>query len=97
MDDAEFEDDFKRFMETGSDLKQKITKLKGFILKKTIHENRTSDIAARVARPNQPGQLPKFELKKFSAENPVEWQSFHESFVEAIYKNNSLADIEVAI
>ena len=53
---------FKRFMETESDLKQK-NKLKGFILKKTTHENRTLDIAARVPRRNHPVKLPKFSLK----------------------------------
>ena len=63
-DDAKFEDDFKRLLETESDLKQKITKLKGFILKKIIHENRTSDIAASVVHPNESVKLPKFELKK---------------------------------
>ena len=59
FDDAGFEDGFKRFMETESDLKQK-NKLKGFILKKTTHENRTLDIAARVPRRNHPVKLPKF-------------------------------------
>ena len=49
-------------METESDLKQK-NKLKGFILKKTTHENRTLDIAARVPRRNHPVKLPKFSLK----------------------------------
>ena len=39
-------------------------------------------------------KLPQFEIKVFSGKEPTEWSSFYESFLEAMDKNQSFADIE---
>ena len=39
-------------------------------------------------------ELPKFEIKLFSGKDPTECSSSYESFLEAIGKNQFLADIE---
>ena len=96
--DDEFEKDTQSFLETEVILKEKLTTLKSFTSKKSkeIENIEKEKVVERVNFPSnhQTVRLPTFELKKFSGENPIEWQPFYESFIEAIGKNDNLADIE---
>ena len=78
-------------------IRVEITKLERFIADK---ENKTSSLSSSRTvsdhysdSPKKSVALPKLQIKKFSGDC-TEWQSFIETFDEAIHKNKTLSNIE---
>ena len=68
-----------------------------YLRKNSTSSTRLPDISRLSTSPTSNShnvKLPKFEKKVFSGKDPTEWSLFYESFLEAIDKNECLADIE---
>ena len=93
IDDAEFQSDLEKAMETEVSFRKDLTVLNNFITEKQFGIKVTKSLSVPVNNSESLVKLPKFEVKKFDGD-ATEWQSFIESFNAAIDKNSSLSDIQ---
>ena len=92
--DEDFEKDMEFVQRYEVELSKKLSALSHFIDEnKILKEKAKSDTVRCDSKSNVTVKLPRFEIKKFAGER-TEWQSFKQSFEEAIDKQTTLSSIE---
>ena len=90
---AQFETECDTFMDDEAKQAHSFSKLTQFIKSKTEKPTIPVVTTNKTAPNKSTVKLPKLILKKFDG-NKMEWNSFYESFKQAVHNNDGLSDIE---
>ena len=93
-DEDEIGTDIDRASEVDLTIKQCLFEIQAVLLKKNNNPPSSNDTPNNIAwrNSNLHGKLPSLNIKQFYG-NPLEYQSFWDSFRGAVHENNTLRDI----